>query len=275
MKRFSARRPLLALVALLLIVASLLAWSLWREVRHERLSHDLLAAIRREDTATALADLEQGADANARDEPQTLSAWQRLWAHLRRLPPAPSTAPTPLLLALEWKLDAQDNAVYPRENLPLIDALLAQGAQVNVLDEEGWTPLYYSLWSGKNDTIRRLIQQGANVKGIKRDSMFILSPLQYACEFQAIDADVVEMMLQHGADPSRHYGVFGTPLAWAVQNGRPDKVRILLLHHADPNTSLDYYNPPPTCLSYAEKNAASNPDMRQIAQMLRKAGAKK
>ena len=263
------KRLLLFPLGVLAVLIGIPCCLTWREVRHERLNQQLIEAIKREDTATALSALAQGADANARDEKQTLPAWKVLWNRLRGKRPAPSTAPTALLLALEWKRDARGKFVYPRENVPLIQSLLTHGAQVNVRYEDGDPPLTYALDGGKSATSRLLILHGANVMSYAWDV-----PLRAACGESDIDADIVEMMLQRGAEPDGPNWISISPLASAVIKRSPDKVRLLLCYHANPNVYVDEGTHRDSALSDARRFAKSDPRMRRIEKMLKAAGAK-
>jgi len=242
----------------------------WREARHERLNQQLIAAIKQEDSAVAMAALAQGADANTRAEKQTLSAWRVLWNRLQGRFPASSEAPTALLLALQWQPDAKGWSFFPdfpRENLPLISALLAHGAQVNRQDALGLSPLSYALLGGKNATSRLLIRHGAQVTQSAGEKD---SPLEYAAFSEQVEADTMELLLQQGADPNLTDSSNLTPLCWAVIHRSPDKVRLLLRYHADPNVMRrirSYMG-----VSFLTKRATSDSEMRQIARMLKAAG---
>jgi len=272
MKRFAARRPILALLTLLLGIAGLFAWLVGREVRREKLNQQLIAAILREDTDTALEALKQGADGNARNEKQTVPAWKVLWNRIRGHPPAPSTAPTALMLAFRGNFIGQGEEVNPGENPLLIDALLEHGAQPNVQDADGYTPLACAIKVGNNAVLRLLLEHGVNVlqSGSQMDT-----PLVEAAASPAIDADIVERMLEHGANPDGPGTNKDTPLEWAIFTGSPDKVRLLLRYHANPTIRMRALSPSHTVLSFAETNADSDPDMREIVRMLKNAGAGK
>jgi len=266
------KRLLLFPLGVLAVLIGIPCCLTWREVRHERLNQQLIEAIKREDTATALSALAQGADANARDEKQTLPAWKVLWNRLRRQSNPPSTVPTALLLALKVtdRRDELGNPIYPKENLPLIKALLAHGAQVNVEDENSDTPFDFALRLDKNATVRLLIQQGAHImRGEQKADTFV-----HAVARQEIDLDTIEMLLQHGADPNAPDHTGFTPLGAATFDSAPERVRLLLRYHADPCKRVGRDAHSITLLSYAKRYAASDPKMRQIVQMLKDAGAK-
>src|SRR5437868_5967972 len=129
-------RKRLSLITALLLLAILvggLGWTVYAPVRQERINRALIAAIMKNDTKTALALLAKGADPNARDEtPQHLSLWRLLLDRLRGKHPAPSKAPTALLVAL-IVIDEQ-YPQKPQNNVDIIRALLDKGADPNVTD---------------------------------------------------------------------------------------------------------------------------------------------
>lgn len=263
------RLILLFPLCLLALLIGVLGWLTWREVRQERLNRQLIDAIKQEDTTTALSALKQGADANARDEKQTLPAWKDLWNRLRGKRPPPSKAPTALLLALHFKEESV-GIEFPKENLPFIQALLTHGAQVNVPDDDGQSPLTYALVQDMSATSRLLIQHGVRVtQGADAEEDMLLEAALYP-----VDTDVMEMMLQRGANPNGPNDIGWKPLAAAVMAQNPDKVRVLLHYHADPNVLVGVGQDSGSALSFAEQEASSDSKMRQIAQMLQAAGAK-
>src|SRR5437763_786247 len=111
---------------LLAALAGMTVWLIVREMRQQQRNRELIAAIHRHDTPTALALLAQGADPNARDYPKpTGSFWQRILAQLgiRRSPSM--FAPTALQVALE-PLDppVTYHLSMPPEKQGLIEALV-------------------------------------------------------------------------------------------------------------------------------------------------------
>src|SRR5438105_84127 len=90
------QRTILLLVVIWSAVLGVSGVWLWRADRQERLSRQLLEAIKREDTPAALMALKQGADADVREEP-SVPTWQRLWDLVWRRQAKQSTAPTALL----------------------------------------------------------------------------------------------------------------------------------------------------------------------------------
>jgi ankyrin repeat protein len=164
---------------------------------------------------------------------------------------------------LEHGADANERAreftplatVVQRNDLDAVRALLEYGAQVNVQDQHGRTPLSLSIvhgnlelirllltagadpsvgeppvlvavTRGRNDVIRLLAEHGANLnRGAKN-----YTPLLAAMR----DASTLQALLDSGADPNLGTTKEGnTPLHVAAAAGNADSVKVLLAHGAD------------------------------------------
>jgi ankyrin repeat protein len=93
------------------------------------------------------------------------------------------------------------HAVY-NGKLEVISTLLVAGENVDVSDNDGWTPLHYAVWEGKLEVIPMLLATGANVNECFKawgawDSMG-WTPLFYAVDRNNIE--LVEIMLAVGAN---------------------------------------------------------------------------
>jgi ankyrin repeat protein len=85
-------------------------------------------------------------------------------------------------------------------NLPLVSALIELGADVNVTDEKGWTPLMKSAYNpelnrGFADVAQTLIDAGADVE---TPISYGIRPLMLAAGYG--ETAVVEVLLKAGAD---------------------------------------------------------------------------
>lgn len=257
------QRTILVMVvfcSLVLVVACV--W-LRRMDRQERLSRQLIAAIKRDDTKTAIQVLEQGADANVRDE---LDNARGLPAILDLLFGETPTAPTPLLLSL-YRHDNPNGSpgVFTPESPELVSALLSHGAQVNVRNVEKGSPIYYAIISGKARTARLLIEHGADVSPSFTGWNLLVEEIK-----ANKDASLLELMLKHGADVNYVTGDGWSPLSLAVAVHDSNLVRILLRYHADPHAKIELYHGPVSLIAYAE-----NQQLPEIAKLLRDAGAKR
>ncbi len=146
-----------------------------------------------------------------------------------------------------------------RENcIACVDVLLASGADINLPDPDGVSPLLLAIMNANWDLAKRLIDAGADVD---QWDIYGEAPLFTAIGLHdrvdggraSIDPlnetgglDIVRMLLEGGADPNmqlffRPANVRGstntrgsTPLIRAATNGDLDIVHLLLEHGADP-----------------------------------------
>uniref|UniRef100_A0A2R5LDL0 Poly [ADP-ribose] polymerase n=2 Tax=Ornithodoros turicata TaxID=34597 RepID=A0A2R5LDL0_9ACAR len=91
------------------------------------------------------------------------------------------------------------------------------------------TPLHFAAGFGRHDVVEHLLQNGANVHA-KDDGGLI--PLHNACSFG--HAEVVQLLLKHGADSNARDNWNFTPLHEAAIKGKVDVCIVLLQHGADP-----------------------------------------
>jgi ankyrin repeat protein len=187
--------------------------------------------------------IDAGADINARS---THRDYQRHVQAEGRPKSLDSGGFTPLLYA------ARENCIA------CVDVLLANGADINLPDPDGVTPLNVAIMNVNWDLAKRLIEAGADVNqwdifgqaplftvlgNYTRDSgaRASIDPLN-----ETSGLDIVHMLLDRGANPNmqlffRPAGVRGstntrgsTPLIRAATNGDMDMVELLLESGADP-----------------------------------------
>ena len=118
----------------------------------------------------------------------------------------------------------------------LITLLIAAGADVNVADDYGWTPLSWAANKGHTECVRLLLAApGIDVNKPDKNGW---TPLSWAADMGRTEC--VRLLLaapgininqatQHGA----------TPLSWAAQNGHTECVRLLL---AAPGININQAN---------------------------------
>ncbi|XP_063290647.1 poly [ADP-ribose] polymerase tankyrase-2 isoform X2 [Pelobates fuscus] len=124
---------------------------------------------------------------------------------------------------------------------------LVSTENVNSRDTAGRksTPLHFAAGFGRKDVVEYLLQTGANVHA--RDDGGLI-PLHNACSFG--HAEVVNLLLRRGADPNARDNWNYTPLHEAAIKGKIDVCIVLLQHGADPTirntdsrTALDLSDP--------------------------------
>ena len=154
---------------------------------------------------------------------------------------------TPLIHAT-WRITGlRDNR--NAATMAIIDALLAAGADVNAVDEDGDTPLVNVLRNGliglnTNERHRgtnttadsvvhlamKLLEAGAN-PGAQRVGRH--APLHEAARYGT--PAIAQALLDAGADPNALTGRGDSPLHWAAQTGSPDVIALLVAAGAEVN----------------------------------------
>jgi ankyrin repeat protein len=226
------------------------------------LNAPLLVAIHKKDSASAELLLQAGANPNAKER----FDWQG----------GNQGRTTPLYLAVATK------------QFPLVQLLLKFKADPNG-SSIGERSLLFSALSDTN-ILEALLDAGANVDArdftAKTGDQRILNwtPLIFAIEnYYQPSAEVVEILLKHGANPNLHDEVFGqTPLHWSVGRGSsqlPNRkiLEMLFNYKADPNvrnfggqTPLDLLKRLPTRNDFSpEQKIVAG----QLADFLRQHGA--
>lgn len=105
--------------------------------------------------------------------------------------------------------------------VPLVEALLARGANANDTDKDGWTPLMYASTLGVSEA---LLRKGADVNALTKRGSTVL--LVLADNHNA--TEVIRSLLKHGAEPNAANAKGWTPLMVAAGNGSVKNVQALL-----------------------------------------------
>ncbi|KAM7251942.1 hypothetical protein ACFE04_023825 [Oxalis oulophora] len=104
---------------------------------------------------------------------------------------------------------------------------------VNTKDEDGETPLIHAARLGHNDTVKYLVEHGADPN--------IASELGVTAVHHASGIGNIELLkylLSKGIEVESQSDA-GTPLVWAAGHGQADAVKVLLEHHANPNAETE------------------------------------
>jgi len=106
--------------------------------------------------------------------------------------------------------------------------LLQGGADANLSDNMGYTPLVTAVHKDNLDIVKLLLDHGGSPNLVLGN----LSPIHQA----SLDdhATLVALLLNRGADANLENGALRTPLHLAAFNGSADAVPLLLKRGADP-----------------------------------------
>ena len=157
------------------------------------------------------------------------------------------------------------NALVPyavgKDNLELAVALInAPGADLNLIDREGETPLYKACYAGHSRAVELLASKGVDVNV---QCGYHGNALQAACCHD--DVQMVQKLLSHGAEVNAQGGEYGNALQAAAEFGSLEVVQLLLLNGAEVNARGGVYG---TALQ-----AAAHAGSFEVAELLLSKGA--
>ncbi len=103
---------------------------------------------------------------------------------------------TPLMwLAYANNSDVKTTLESDSKRLPMIEVLMAAGADINAVDKDGWTALTWASWSGLNTVAAKLIELGADLKlADKKGNTALMIAAQTG------HGEIVKVLLEKGAD---------------------------------------------------------------------------
>jgi ankyrin repeat protein len=146
-----------------------------------------------------------------------------------------------------------------------VEALLNAGANCNETTENGSTPLLIAVVRGHTDVVKVLLQFQAALETMNEH--FVKTDAKKRTAFQlAVDrgqTELIEAMIERGADVNRKDAEQKTPLLSAIENGNLDLARLLVQAGADLNKPCDTHGTP---LVYA--CIADTLDDKQRAKMI-------
>jgi ankyrin repeat protein len=115
--------------------------------------------------------------------------------------------------------------------------LLSQDpSQANAWAADGFMPVGLAAFFGRAAAARVLLDGGADVHAVARNEMKV-QPLHAAVA--ARDIEIVQLLLDRGADPNARQQIGYTALMGAAGAGRDDMVSLHRAHGADPTLRTD------------------------------------
>ena len=115
-------------------------------------------------------------------------------------------------------------------NAAAVRSLLAQHADVNTTEADGFTALHWAAQHDNLEIVRLLLDAGANPKAATR---YNITPLSLVCTNG--DAAMIDRLLKAGVDPNSTSEDGQTALMTAALTGKVDAVKLLLARGANVN----------------------------------------
>lgn len=102
-------------------------------------------------------------------------------------------------------------------NFPKVESLLANGVDVNSLDDNKWSALHFAVQVQSIDIVETLVDHGANIEASDKHGN---TPLNKAVFCYRGDGAIIEFLLNKGADPTKknYHGVTPEELASNIAN---------------------------------------------------------
>lgn len=144
-------------------------------------------------------------------------------------------------------------------DLSRIDALIAQGVNLNAQGKKGMTVLQFSMHGSKKG-YQRLLEQGADPN---QSGMYGEAAIHYATGFK--DTEFLKLALAHGANPNLTTPTSPEPILQAILFGTKEHIQVLIDAGANLNVHCKGGDPPIT--------HAANINAFDIVYLLLEAGA--
>jgi len=126
-----------------------------------------------------------------------------------------------------------------RNKVEQVRSLLETGMDMNILDDDGNTPLHIACLYGRPEIARLLLDAGADTEVHNR---WGYTPLDWACLYQ--ETDIVRLLLEHGADVNAQddYGRGPLDRIMIMQDDDPAREEILdLFREFHPDLVMEAY----------------------------------
>ena len=124
-----------------------------------------------------------------------------------------------------------------------VAALIAAGADVNLVTEDGETPLASAVWRGSKPMVDRLLKADSNVNlAVNAATGKRIGTALLSAAYES-DAEMATLLINRGADPTARADTGWTPLAIAL--GKPygtELVKVMLKGSVDVNKTISFVN---------------------------------
>jgi hypothetical protein len=110
-------------------------------------------------------------------------------------------------------------------SLPLADAMLRCGAEIEALSKDAWRPLHFAAHSGSAELVARLLKQGCELNALTKTDGY--APIHFAAKFDHHEA--LRLLLEAGAQVNIQTILqMRTPLHFAAYEGFAMSTQVLL-----------------------------------------------
>jgi ankyrin repeat protein len=135
--------------------------------------------------------------------------------------------------------DTPLHKVTSRGHKEIVELLIAHGADVNAQNNDGHTPLHHPPVEGDKDVVELLIARGANLNDPDNDGD---TPLHHAASKG--HKEIVELLIAYGADLNAQDNDGDTPLHEVASRGHKEMVELLITQGADVNVKDNDHSTP-------------------------------
>ena len=111
-------------------------------------------------------------------------------------------------------------------NIAAIEDFISRGYEINLVDDLGLTPLHYAVGKGRIEAAKLLLEKGAFVDAIDENKIQSTPLCKYA---GTCSLEMARLLIEHGADPSIHFGLTPSAIRKAEERKRGDGPKILKL----------------------------------------------
>jgi ankyrin repeat protein len=151
-------------------------------------------------------------------------------------------------------------------NLEQVITALEAGAEIEVVDNRGMTPIIWAALRGHLDVVKALLERGANINSTNWAGW---TPLMQACA--QLHEELAKFLVEQGADIHMKTKYSGTALIFAAGTGQYELTKYLLDKGADPFVEITGTDDEDgmTALSYARREGYDD-----VIKLLEKAMSK-